>query len=202
MIGITIGETGHFVPFMIVGGAISTAATGLLMTLDKDSSPSAWIGYQALAGIGLGLCFNVPIIVTQRIAKLEEVGPATAIILCKYPSVLNEPLMRRSTERTDRFPTVFQSIGGALIVSAGQSIFQNSLISALPYTNPGLNPASVIQVGATQVQYTFSPDELSGIDDAYMKGLHRAFAMAIPMAGVATVIAATQKWFRLKSETS
>ena len=90
-IGITIGETGNFVPFMIIGGIVSTIATGLLLTLEKDSSHSAWIGYQALEGIGLGLCFNVPIIVTQRITKPEEVGPATAIVLCKYPRDNKQP---------------------------------------------------------------------------------------------------------------
>ena len=85
-----------------------------------------------------------------------------------------------------------------MIVSAGQSIFQNSLINALPYTNPGLNPAVVIEVGATRVQYSFAPDQLPGIDAAYMKGLHGAFTLAIPMAGVATIVTATQKWYRLK----
>lgn len=84
MVGVAIGRTGHFVPFIILGGVLSTVATGMLLTIGVHSGHSAWIGYQAMAGIGLGLCFTVPIIVTQRIAKPEEVGPATAIILCKY----------------------------------------------------------------------------------------------------------------------
>ena len=83
-------------------------------------------------------------------------------------------------------------------MSAGQSSFQNSLINALPYTNPGLDPASVVKVGATRVQKSFPASQLSGIDEAYMRGLHLAFTLAIPMAGVATLIAACQKWFKLK----
>ena len=39
-----------------------------------------------------------------------------------------------------------------------------------------------------------------GIDAAYVKGLHNAFALAIPMAGIVTLVAASQKWFRLNKE--
>lgn len=53
------------------------------MTLEPESNHSYWIGYQVLAGIGLGLCFNVYIIIIQNIVKPEEVATATAILLCK-----------------------------------------------------------------------------------------------------------------------
>lgn len=69
LIGITIGENGHFVPSMIAGSITSTIGTGLMMTLDTQSGHSAWISYQVLTGMGLGLCFSVPIIVTQRSAQ-------------------------------------------------------------------------------------------------------------------------------------
>ncbi len=93
---------------------------------------------------------------------------------------------------------VFQSLGGAVIVSAGQSIFQNGLINALPHTNPGLDPSAVIAVGATDVQKTFTAANLDGIDDAYIKGLLNAFTLAIPMASIATLDAVSQKWFRFR----
>lgn len=87
-------------------------------------------------------------------------------------------------------------------MSAGQSIFQNGLINALPQTNPSLNPSAVVAVGATDVQKSFTAANLIGIDAAYMKGLHYAFTLAIPMAGIATLVAVSQKWFRLnKAET-
>jgi len=55
-----------------------------MMTLQPESNSSAWIGYQALAGIGIGLCFNVYIIITQNIVQSDDVATATAIILCKF----------------------------------------------------------------------------------------------------------------------
>ncbi|MCJ1387124.1 hypothetical protein MMC17_010253 [Xylographa soralifera] len=176
MTGIAVGELKLFNPFLLVGGILTTVATALMMTLQADSSSAAWIGYQALAGIGLGLCFNVYLIITQNIVKADQVATATATLL------------------------FFQSLGGALFVSAAQSLFQNELINTLPLTSPGINPASIFEIGASQVQTSFSAAQLPGIDSAYMKGLQMAFALAVPLAGMATIVAATQKWFRLSGE--
>jgi hypothetical protein len=82
--GISIGATKRFNRFLLVGGILTAVSTGLMMTLQADSVHSIWIGYQALAGIGLGLCVNVYIIIVQNIVQPDEVATATAIILCKF----------------------------------------------------------------------------------------------------------------------
>ncbi|THV50220.1 hypothetical protein BGAL_0159g00050 [Botrytis galanthina] len=58
-LGTHVGKIGVINPFLIVGGILTTISCGLLMTLQPDSPSSKWISYQALAGIGLGFCFNV-----------------------------------------------------------------------------------------------------------------------------------------------
>jgi hypothetical protein len=95
--------------------------------------------------------------------------------------------------------TVFQSLGGALVVSAAQSIFQNELLNSLITKAPNINPISIFDIGASKIQTTFAKDDLPGIDASYMKGLHMAFTLAISMACAATLVAATQNWFRLKT---
>lgn len=81
--GVSIGSLKIFNPFLIIGGILSTIASGLLVTIQVDSGYSAWIGYQVLAGIGLGLYFNVYIIIVQNIAKPDKVPLVTTILLCK-----------------------------------------------------------------------------------------------------------------------
>ena len=81
--GVTVGATGLFNPFLIVGSVLTTVAAGMLTTLQIHSGSSVWIGYQAIGGIGLGLCLTTPIMVTQRISKPEDIAPATAVVLCK-----------------------------------------------------------------------------------------------------------------------
>ena len=54
-----ISATGQFAPFLILGGVITSIGSGLLYTLDIGSGSDKWIGYQTLAGIGLGLAIQV-----------------------------------------------------------------------------------------------------------------------------------------------
>jgi len=190
--GTIIGKIGRFNPFIIAGTIVTTIGCGLLFTLQVDSGSPAWIGYQVIAGIGEGLCLNVPIIVTQRIAPTEDVAVATAIVLCKYT-----PLRRPRQHISNKFPIVFQSFGGALVTSAAQSIFENRLLNTLPFTAPGVNPALVLAVGATNLRGNFTDAQLPGILAAYMKGLQSAFVLAIATGGVAFFIAVSQPWLRL-----
>lgn len=70
-------------------------------------------------------------------------------------------------------------------MAAGQSIFQNKLLTTLPSTNPDLNPGLVAVTGATDIRTEFDAVQLPGILTAYMKGIHSAFISAIPVAGLA-----------------
>ncbi|KAF7933516.1 uncharacterized protein EAE98_003225 [Botrytis deweyae] len=94
----------------------------------------------------------------------------------------------------------FQSMGGALIVSAAQSLFQNELLNIIPHTNPSISPSSIFSIGASQVQTSFAPKELPGIIAAYMRGIRMAIALSIAMAGTATLVALSQGWFRMQQE--
>ena len=83
MMGVTIGAIGLFSPLLFIGSILTTVAGSVLTTLQTHSGSSVWIGYQAIAGIELGLCLKTPISVTQRISKPDDIAPATAIVLCK-----------------------------------------------------------------------------------------------------------------------
>ncbi|KAF7954501.1 hypothetical protein EAE96_005622 [Botrytis aclada] len=174
--GVSVGKIGVIDPFLIFGEILTTISCGLLMTLQPDSSSSKWIGYQALAGIGLGLCFNVYIIVVQNIVRADEIATTTSMLL------------------------FFQSMEDALIVSAAQSLFQNELLNIIPNTNPSISPSSIFSIGASQVQTSFPPSELPGIMAAYMRGIRMAVALSIATAGTATLVALSQGWFRMQQE--
>lgn len=73
---------GMYIPFLLGGAIISTIGAGLIYTLDIGSPSSQWIGYQALAGIGIGLALQVPIIANQAFVKMSEISSVTAITLC------------------------------------------------------------------------------------------------------------------------
>ena len=171
-----ISAYGHFVPFMIFGSILATIGAGLLYTLDTTSSSSAWIGYQALAGIGTGLAIQVPIIAGQASVAPDDLSFVTAMIL------------------------FCQTIGGAFLTSAGQAAVTNTLIRRLPETAPSVDPAAVVITGVSQIRQVFTANDVPGIILAYMDGLKVAYAIAIACAGVAVLVSAASKWKNLKGK--
>ena len=71
-------------PLLLAGAALATVGCSLLYTLGIGSAAGKWIGYQFVAGIGWGLSFQLPIIIVQDKVAPRDIGPATAIILCKF----------------------------------------------------------------------------------------------------------------------
>lgn len=91
--GIFISATGLATPVKVAGAAIAMVGSGLLYTLDVDTSTGKWIGYQIIGGIGWGIAFQVPIIVGQSSADPKDMSSVTALVLRKSPS----PPLRRQT---------------------------------------------------------------------------------------------------------
>jgi hypothetical protein len=171
-----ISMYGHFVPFLILGSSLATVGAGLIYTLSTTSSSSAWIGYQALTGLGMGLAIQVPIIVGQATVAPTDLASVTAMILFA------------------------QTIGGAFFVSAGEVAFTNILTARLPSTAPTVDPASVVSAGVTQIRAIFAADVVPGIIQAYMDGLKVTYAISIASVGIAVLYSVASKWENLKGK--
>jgi MFS transporter, DHA2 family, glioxin efflux transporter len=174
--GVLITVFGHYVPLMIAGSAIATVGAGLIYTLEINSGSDKWIGYQALSGIGLGLIFQIPIIVNQTLVTPSDLSSVTAQTL------------------------FFQTIGGAFFISAAQAAFANKLLIRVVTTAPTANPLLVLATGATELREVFTPEQIEGILVAYMAGLKDTFAIAIAAAGVTFLLAFAPRWESLKGK--
>ena len=83
---------------------------------------------------------------------------------------------------------VFQTIGGALLVSAGQGAFSSQLLAKVPTYAPQVSPSEVVATGATALRATFSAADIPGILLAYMSGLRIAYAVGIAFSGICVLI--------------
>ena len=162
--GAYISITGIAAPITVVGTALGVVCTGLLYTLDVNTGEGKWIGYQVIGGVGWGIASQIPIITVQATAPAADLAEVTAILL------------------------FFQTVGGAFMVSAAQAAFVNVLVKDLPTRVPGLDPASVVSTGATDLRIVFSADQVPGIMVSYMSGLKIAFAIGLASTGVAFII--------------
>lgn len=159
-----ITMTGYYIPIMIVGSALASIGAGLIYTLDIGSPSSHWIGYQALTGIGLGLIFQIPIIVAQAVVPAEDVSSVTAIVL------------------------FFQTISGAIFITVAQTIFANQLLKTVAERVAGVDPGLVVATGATELRDTFNAVQLPGILSSYMAGLKDTYVVPIPLVALATFV--------------
>ena len=171
--GILITVLGHYVPIMIFSTVMATIGGGLIYTLDIGSPAGHWIGYQIIAGIGLGMGFQIPIIVAQASVALEDLPTVTAVVL------------------------FYQTIGGALFVSAGETGFENKLIHSLAVNAPSVAPATIIATGASDLHTVFQGAVLDGILRSYVDGLRVAFAIGVALAGLSIVPAAFAPWKKI-----
>ena len=88
-------------------------------------------------------------------------------------------------------------IGGSFTLAAAQSGFNNRLISTLRQLSPDINPAIVLQTGATQIRTAFSAEQVPRVVAAYMAGLKVVFAITAGTFAFATLVAFCASWEKL-----
>lgn len=137
--------------------------TGLITTFDVHTPLREWFGYQVVAGLGIGAAFQIGALVVQTVLPQEWVPVGTACV------------------------QFFQTIGGAIFVAAGQTVFQNGLISGVEEANLGISdPRIFINSGASQARNILTKmhreDAIPAVLNAYMKGLRGTYYITMACA--------------------
>nr|WPM83327.1 ProsI [Phaeosphaeria sp.] len=173
--GIGVTVTGYYAPFMVASAIVSSIALGLMTTFKPESGANEWIGYQAMAGIGVGFGVQQPLIVVQTILPLTQVSIGTSLMY------------------------FLQSIGGALFIAIAQNVFTNKLASDLARYVPDLDASIVLRSGATSLQQTVPASQLPLVQRAYNNAITRAFLVATIMAALTLVGALLVEWKNIKA---
>ncbi|KAJ7780774.1 major facilitator superfamily domain-containing protein [Mycena maculata] len=170
MAGAVVSAAGYYTPFMISSSVLMTVGAGLLSMLSVTSGHAHWIAYQAIYGLGVGLGLQQPLIAVQTVLSAEDIPTGTSLIM------------------------FMQTLGGALFISVGQNVFSNKLTSGLAHQVPGVNPAVVLNAGATSLQYAIDPSLLPAVLSVYNHALVSAFYVSIAMAGLSLVGSTAMEW--------
>lgn len=173
---------GYYTPFIIFGSISLAVGSGLISTLNVDTSFSKWFGYQLLTGVGGGMSIQVSLLAVQAVLDIEDVPIGTACII------------------------FFQTLGGALFVAVAQTVFQNGVVHAAKELVPDIDPGLLLATGATQLKDVLTKigkqDELHEVLKVYMVGLKDAFRVSVGLASAAVLAALFVEWKSIKSEQS
>ncbi|KAG9249098.1 MFS multidrug transporter [Calycina marina] len=172
--GAVIGIIGYYVPFMIGGCAVLAVGTGLLTMLEPNSSKGVWIGYQILVGLGTGAANQQAVLAVQTVLEQKDIPIGTALVIFA------------------------QTLGGAIAIAIGQSIFRQELTKNIIKFAPDLDPIFVIGVGASHIQDLFDKKHVPSIRQAYNDAITAAMFVAIAFACIAIVFACLVEWKSVK----
>lgn len=76
--GAFIQKTGKYIPAVYLGLALLVAGTGLLISLGSEPEWAKIVGYQIVAGFGVGLNFEGPLLAIQAVMGVEYIATATS----------------------------------------------------------------------------------------------------------------------------
>ncbi len=173
--GICVTRLGYYTPFMIANSVIMSIGAGLITTWTPDTGSSKWIAYQFVFGFGLGLGMQQASLAAQAVLPKKDVPSGIALIM------------------------FCQQLGGAVFVSVGQNVFSNKLVTGVS-SIPGLDPATVVTIGATEFRNHVSSQDLPKVLSAYNSALVAVFQVALAMSCFSILGSASMEWKSIKKD--
>jgi hypothetical protein len=172
--GFIVVFTGYYTPMMIISTICTAIGAGLLTTWTKDSGKGQTIGYQLLVGIGLGFGIIQPLIAAQTVLKIEDVPTGTTAMI------------------------FFQTLGAAVFISAGQTIFNNKFFTGIQSIFPGASPEQFITIGATNLKKMVPVIFLDRVLFLYNSALARLFYIPLSLACFSAIACIFMEWRSVK----
>ncbi|KAK8057326.1 hypothetical protein PG996_011263 [Apiospora saccharicola] len=175
--GFAVSWLGYYTPFMILGTVLMSVGAGLLTTITPDTSKVLLILFPVLFGAGIGVGFQQPIIGCQAALPKEDIPVGTSIIVFG------------------------QTIGAAVVLSAGDSVFQTRLTANIKeYLDISLeNSAQILQSGPNSMINTLAPEQLPILIAAVNKTMNQVFYVALVMAALSVFGALGMEWRSVKN---
>lgn len=171
--GVGIQKVGYYTPFMLVSVALMCVGTGLLTTLQVDTSEGKWIGFQIPYGVGLGTTLQAPLLAAQTVLPLQDVPIGTSLMFFS------------------------QLLGGSIFVSVGQNLFDNNFVRDLAGV-PGVDAGTILQQGATSITAISEPAK-GFVVAAYNNALRTVFIAGLVMSCLTFLGAAGMEWKSVKN---
>jgi hypothetical protein len=144
-----------------------------MSTFRVDEVASHWIGFQVIAGFGLGLGMQAASLAAQAVLPMPDVPMGIAIMFFA------------------------QQLGGGIFTSVGQNLLSTYLVSHLKGI-PGLSPEQVTSEGARDLISSVPPEYQLKVKTIYNQAISEIFRCAMGVALVAVVAALFMEWKNVK----
>ncbi|KAJ7644606.1 ABC transporter [Roridomyces roridus] len=175
--GQIVGLTGYYFPFLVGAPFFLAIGSGLLYTLNTDSSSARIIGFQILAGVGTGM------------------GMQNSLIAMQAEFKSNPRLLGQATSMA----SFGQFLGGTLGLGVAEPVFSSQLTKYLKIYAPNA-PATVVRESPTAIYTELSPEMIPGVVRSYAEALRIVFVLGVPVAGLALIASLFIKNIRINKQ--
>jgi MFS family permease len=160
--GQIVGKIGYYWPFLVAAPVFLALGSGLLYSLEQNTSEAKIIGFQILAGMGVGL------------------GMQNALVAVQVEFQDQPGLISQATS----MGTFGQFLGGTIGLGIAEPVFASELSKYLLKYAPNA-PAAIVKESPTAIYTHLSADQISGVVHAYTASLKIVFLLGVPVAGIA-----------------
>ena len=176
--GQLISRLGRYKVFPIAGTALMTVGLFLLSRMNEQTSLLVQSLSMLVLGLGLGLVFQVLVIVVQNAVEYRNLGAATSDA------------------------TFFRSIGGSFGTAVFGAIFSNQLASHLSSLASSLPPGVKLSAAESVAALRLLPPAVRAeVVHAYTLSLSTVFLVAVPIAALAFVLSWLLPEVRMRTTT-
>ncbi|KAI5481116.1 Major facilitator transporter-like protein [Pseudohyphozyma bogoriensis] len=160
--GQIVGKLGRYWYFLVIGPMPICIGSGLMYTINENTSSSKIIGFQIIAGIGIGMTLQNTLFAMQAEFKDSPklVGQATGM------------------------GSFGQFLGGVVGLAVGEAVFSSELTKQLAAYVPNASAAliQVIKESPTSIRTSVPADMVSSVITAYVKALDIVFIVSLAPA--------------------
>ncbi|KAI4232974.1 MAG: hypothetical protein LQ349_004685 [Xanthoria aureola] len=172
--GILAPVIGYYVPFMLGATVDLAVGMGLLTTLRWDFRDALILGCQVPAGVGLGLALQQTVLAAQTMLPMDDIAIGVSLIV------------------------LAQTLGGAISLSAADTIFTTSLSSGIAKAVPQFDRSTALNSGATILRNLVPPEYLDTVLAAYNGAAVMIWYLSLALACASVFGVAGMEWKRIK----
>lgn len=171
---------GYYSIFLVLGSILMSIGAGLLYTLQPDSGPGYWIGYQVIFAAGVGMSLEQCNIAVQTVLPDEQIPNGASLIIFA------------------------RSLAGSIGSAIGQNVYQKTLRTRLA----GLVPTNALSsssgatdfIGSIQNTIGNDPQRLDEVIQVVNDALTRVFMVALILVCLTLPFALVIEWKSVKKE--
>lgn len=173
--GQLISRIGYYTPFLILGVCVAAVGSGLLTTLEIDTSAGRWIGFQILYGTGLGCLVQAPNMAAQTVLAREDIAIGVSLMYFG------------------------QQLFAAIFTTVGQSTLDNQLTDRLAgFSN--ITSELIKNTGVTELLELIPTEHHTAALNAYNDSLRVCFRIALVLACISILGAVLMEWRTVKKD--